>query len=178
MQAHEATHYAGNRKGRFSWTRALRRVFTPTGIVERLLRKTVRKNTWIYASDKHFNIFIGIKETGAFQHSSFTAGGIVTSAGLITVKQGQIRTLSPLSGHYRTSIDHFHKFIEVLKERGVDISKVKISKAEAALWGVEHIAKAKKRQSKVVGAGKEKARSLLLPTAKDSRRKETVEGKE
>jgi hypothetical protein len=49
------------------------------------------------------NIFVGIKETGAFQHSSFTAGGIVTSAGLISVKQGTIYTLSPLSGHYRTS---------------------------------------------------------------------------
>lgn len=40
-------------------------------------------------------------ETGAFQHSSFVAGGIVTSAGLISVKQGIIHTLSPLSGHYR-----------------------------------------------------------------------------
>lgn len=30
---------------------------------------------------------------------------------------------------------HFHRFIEVLTERGVDMRKVKISKAEAALWG-------------------------------------------
>ncbi|KAF9076190.1 hypothetical protein BDP27DRAFT_1314037 [Rhodocollybia butyracea] len=51
------------------------------------------------------NMFIGIKNTGTFQHSSLTSGGIVTSAGLISVKDGQIHTLSPLSGHYRTSIN-------------------------------------------------------------------------
>lgn len=65
------------------------------------------------------NIFIGIKGTtdaflrgiqcsskyfavtGTFQHSSLIAGGVVTSAGLISVKDGVIHTLSPLSGHYR-----------------------------------------------------------------------------
>ena len=98
------------------------------------------------------NMFIGIKVTGSFQHSSLLSGGVVTSAGLITVKDGVIHTLSPLSGHYRTSIDasmhsrlnfsrlfspcqHFHQFIDVLGERGVDMSKARISKAEIALWG-------------------------------------------
>lgn len=64
------------------------------------------------------NIFIGIKSErsvsitpcthfdvttapGAFQHSSFLGGGLVTSAGLISVKDGVIHKLSPLSGHYR-----------------------------------------------------------------------------
>lgn len=50
MQAHEATHYAGGRKGGFGRTRVLRRIFTPRGAVERLLRKTVKANTWIYVS--------------------------------------------------------------------------------------------------------------------------------
>lgn len=40
-------------------------------------------------------------DPGTFQHSSFLAGGLVTSAGLISVKEGVIHTLSPLSGHYR-----------------------------------------------------------------------------
>lgn len=35
----------------------------------------------------------------------------------------------------KSLIQHFHKFVEVLEERDVDVSKVKISKAEAALWG-------------------------------------------
>lgn len=63
------------------------------------------------------NIFVGIKSiimtlcqkpylistlaAGAFQHSSFLGGGLVTSAGLISVKDGVIHKLSPLSGHYR-----------------------------------------------------------------------------
>jgi len=33
------------------------------------------------------------------------AGGKVTSAGIIVVKDGRIKSLSPLSGHYRSSID-------------------------------------------------------------------------
>ena len=51
------------------------------------------------------NLFVGIKDTGSFQHSSFTAGGLISSAGLITVKSGRIHKLSPLSGHYRTSVE-------------------------------------------------------------------------
>ena len=40
--------------------------------------------------------------TGEFQHSSLVGGGPVMSAGLISVDQGLIKTLSPLSGHYRS----------------------------------------------------------------------------
>jgi hypothetical protein len=64
------------------------------------------------------NVFVGIKDTGHFQHSSLTAGGLgisrgkrnmcslltkttVTSAGLIEVKDGLVTSISPLSGHYR-----------------------------------------------------------------------------
>ncbi|KAF4622929.1 hypothetical protein D9613_001720 [Agrocybe pediades] len=173
-QENAATHYAGHsQQGGHSWSRSIRRSFTMRGVMDRLLRKTVKRNTWIYVADKNcmslydvlrsiankrekVNIFIGIKETGSFQHSSFVAGGIVTSAGLISVKQGVIHTLSPLSGHYRTTVDHFHRFIEVLDERGVDMHKVKISKAEAALWGIEHIAKFKKKQSHALSSGKKK----------------------
>lgn len=79
---------------------------------------------------------------------------MVTSAGLISVKEGVIHTLSPLSGHYRTSIEHFHQFIDVLGERGVDMSKAHISKAELALWGVEHIKKFQKSQARVLASGK------------------------
>jgi hypothetical protein len=78
-----------------------------------------RSNTWIYVSDMKMNIFIGIKTSGNFQHSScklsliqrkrrltiVLAGGKVTSAGIIVVKNGIVKSLSPLSGHYRSSID-------------------------------------------------------------------------
>lgn len=134
-QDNAATHYVGSNEGKTRLSRLLRRHFTLNGLLDRLLRKTVRRNTWIYVSDKHClwlfyveacasalnichtaNLFVGIKGkstisklepcttlhfevTGTFQHSSFLAGGLVTSAGLISVKQGVIRTLSPLSGN-------------------------------------------------------------------------------
>ncbi|KAJ8462858.1 hypothetical protein ONZ45_g17789 [Pleurotus djamor] len=144
-------HYAEPISGRSKVTRTLKNYLTVHGIINRLLRKT----------DKQFNLFIGIKETGGFQHSSLLAGGQVTSAGLITVKEGLIHTLSPLSGHYRTTIDPFHHFIEVLASRGVNMSKAKISKAEAALWGIEHITKVKKAASRVSQQGKTKAREQV-----------------
>ncbi|KAF7306850.1 hypothetical protein MIND_00477200 [Mycena indigotica] len=174
-----ATHYAGAR-GRYKLTREFRKRFTLHGIVNRLLRKTVKKNVWIYTSDKHFNIFVGIKQTGTFQHSSLLAGGVVTSAGLISVKMGVVHTLSPLSGHYRTSVDHFHKFTDVLGERGVDMSKARISKAEIALWGIEHIKKAQKSKQQMVDKGKQGLRDTLnkVATLDVSWKREVLEGRE
>jgi len=156
-----AMHYASNGKKNNWVSRNIRRNLTMKGVVERLLRKTVRRNTWIYAADKNFNIFIGIKEPGTFQHSSLLAGGLVSSAGLITVKRGVIHTLSPLSGHYRTSIANFHQFTKILAERGVDMHKVKYSKAEAALWGIEKIKKTKKKKAEIVDSGKAKVENVL-----------------
>ncbi|KAH9487026.1 hypothetical protein JR316_0001092 [Psilocybe cubensis] len=49
-QENAATHYAGGIKGRHWWSRYVRRNFTARGVMERLLRKTVRRNTWIYVS--------------------------------------------------------------------------------------------------------------------------------
>lgn len=45
-------HYAGGDKGQCRWTKLVKRHFTLNGLVDRLLRKTVRRNTWIYVSDK------------------------------------------------------------------------------------------------------------------------------
>ena len=58
--------------------------FSPSGLGERMLRKTIRHNTWIYVNSLDGNLFIGLKKTGSFQHSSFLSGGRVTSAGIIT----------------------------------------------------------------------------------------------
>ncbi|KAF7339540.1 hypothetical protein MSAN_02168500 [Mycena sanguinolenta] len=150
-----AMHYTGPQRGKYKLTREFRKRFTLRGIVDRLLRKTVKRNTWIYVSDKNFNIFIGIKVTGTFQHSSLLSGGVVTSAGLISVHQGVVHTLSPLSGHYRTSIDHFRRFIAILEERKVDMSKARISKAEIALWGIEHIKRVQKSKRRIIEDGKQ-----------------------
>ena len=69
-------------------------------LMNSLLRKTTKKNTWIFVVDTSSNIYLGIKQSGAFQHSSFLHGGKVSAAGLIRIKRGQLRRLSPLSGHY------------------------------------------------------------------------------
>ncbi|KAJ2927195.1 hypothetical protein H1R20_g9910, partial [Candolleomyces eurysporus] len=82
-EKNEATHYAGGTTERTSWPKRIWSRLTLRGLFDKLLRKTVQKNTWIYISDKQFNIYIGIKETGYFQHSSFLAGGSVSSSGLI-----------------------------------------------------------------------------------------------
>ncbi|KAL7285111.1 hypothetical protein ACG7TL_000203 [Trametes sanguinea] len=165
-QDNEMAHYVGlRRQPKNPVKRVLWKNFTLRGLVDRTLRKTIKRNTWIYVSDKNFNIFIGIKDPGTFQHSSFLAGGLVTSAGLISVKDGQIHTLSPLSGHYRTSIEHFRRFISVLEERGVDMTKVEISKAELALWGIEHLGKFKKKQAKVLKDTKEHTTSAMKKVA-------------
>ncbi|KAL0575827.1 hypothetical protein V5O48_006154 [Marasmius crinis-equi] len=183
VDSNAATHYVDQTKGRHAWSRALRRYFTVRGLLNRLLRKTVRRNTWIWVTDRNYNLFVGIKDTGSFQHSSFLAGGLVTSAGLITIKNGMVHTLSPLSGHYRTSVGHFHQFIDKMAERGLDMDKAKISKAEAALWGIEHIAKWKKKQSELASKGKEKAIeagqdvAVKLPLVNESWKREVLEGR-
>ncbi|KAG7099155.1 hypothetical protein E1B28_001026 [Marasmius oreades] len=183
MNSTVATHYVDPPRGHNPWSRIFHRYFTARGILNRLLRKTVRRNTWIWVTDRQYNLFIGIKDTGSFQHSSFLAGGLVTSAGLISVKMGLVHNLSPLSGHYRTSVGHFHQFLEKMEERGLDMQKARISKAEAALWGIEHIAKWKKKRSEISEKGKEKALeagqelALKLPLVDNSWKREILEGR-
>ncbi|KAG1784044.1 hypothetical protein EV702DRAFT_940949, partial [Suillus placidus] len=49
-QRTQATHYAESKKGRTRLGRAIRWYFTLKGRMDKLLRKTVRVNTWIYVS--------------------------------------------------------------------------------------------------------------------------------
>ncbi|KJA26053.1 hypothetical protein HYPSUDRAFT_199284 [Hypholoma sublateritium FD-334 SS-4] len=100
-QVKDATHYVGSPKGKYTWSRYLRERFIRHGMMQRLLRKMVKRNTWIYVS-------------------------------------------------------HFHKFIDVLTDYGVDMHKVRISEAEAALWGVEHMKKFKAAKKHAASAGKAK----------------------
>lgn len=91
LQENESTHYdeynGDNLKG---WLGRKVEGVTPAGVKKQLLRKTLkyvaqilrtyrsgrmvadhtRRNTWIYVSDMKLNMFIGIKQTGTFQHSS------------------------------------------------------------------------------------------------------------
>jgi len=128
-------------------------------IFNKLLRGSVKKNTWIFVADTSFRLYVGIKQSGAFQHSSFLHGSRISAAGLIKVKNGRIAKLSPLSGHYRPPVSNFRAFIHSLKDAGVDMSHVSISRSYTVLLGLEAYVKTRRRGKKFMRKlvhGKEK----------------------
>lgn len=143
---------------------------TPATILNRLMRKSVKKNTWIFVADTAGNLYVGIKQSGSFQHSSFLHGSRISSAGLIKVKHGQLRSLSPLSGHYRPPTSAFKHFIGSLKERDVDMSRVSISKSYAVLVGLEAYMGSKKKVQHGVEEVKKGAGWVVHPDKERKRR--------
>lgn len=114
----------------------------------KLLRRSVRDGTWIFVADTSFRLYVGIKNSGAFQHSSFLQGSRISAAGLIKIKDGRISSLSPLSGHYRPPASNFHAFVKAMKEGGVDMSHVSISKSYAILVGLETYIKTRRKSKR------------------------------
>ncbi|KAJ1017964.1 hypothetical protein NDA13_006572 [Ustilago tritici] len=117
-----------------------------------LLRKTIGNNTWIYVFNSRHELYVGLKLTGYFQHSSFLYGGRVLSAGLLKVDNGTLTSLSPLSGHYRAGTAHFRYFVKKLQDSGVDLDRVALSKSLLMLAGMEKYGKA---MGKVKGGKKQ-----------------------
>jgi hypothetical protein len=118
---------------------------SPATILNQLLQKTVKPGTWIFVADTSFRLYVGIKQSGAFQHSSFLHGSRLAAAGLIKIKNGQIRKLSPLSGHYRPPSSNFRVFVHSLRDAGVDMSHVSISRSYAVLVGLEAYVKTRRK---------------------------------
>lgn len=148
----EAAHYGAE----LSKRRKRIGMLSSKGWMDHMLRKTVRPSTWIYVLNARRELYIGIKTTGKFQHSSFLYGGRVLSAGLLKVRNGTLTSLSPLSGHYRAGTAHFRHFIYLLQQEGVDLEHVTLSKSLLLLRGMEaygSIVKAKK------GGEKKKAKT-------------------
>ncbi|RMZ83356.1 hypothetical protein DV737_g1654, partial [Chaetothyriales sp. CBS 132003] len=113
-------------------------------IFNQLMRRSLQKgHKWIFVCDRAFRLYIGYKQAGAFQHSSFLHGSRVLAAGQIKVKRGQLRRLSPLSGHYRCKTANFRAFVDSLRENGVDMSRLSISRSYAILVGLEAYAHTK-----------------------------------
>ncbi|MCJ1415527.1 hypothetical protein MMC32_001859 [Xylographa parallela] len=110
---------------------------TPAAILNHLMRSSIKKNTWIFVFSTARQLYVSLKAPGTFQHSSFLHGSRILAAGLLTVSDGQLRSLSPLSGHYRPTSTAFRHFINWLKDSGVDMSKVHLSKSYAVLVGLE-----------------------------------------
>lgn len=144
-------------------------------ILDKLLRGTVKENTWIFVADTNFRLYVGMKQSGSFQHSSFLHGSRISAAGSITIKNGRITKLSPLSGHYRPPVANFRAFISSLKTAGVDMSHVSISRSYAILVGIEAYTKTRNRGRKLVKKfmhGRDKALSREQSTEKEEREKE------
>ncbi|RSM02566.1 hypothetical protein CDV31_010871 [Fusarium ambrosium] len=114
-------------------------------IFNKLLRKSVKKNTWIFVADTSFRLYVGIKNSGAFQHSSFLQGSRISAAGLIKIKNGRLSSLSPLSGHYRPPASNFRAFVHSLRQSGVDMTHVSISKSYVVLIGLEAYVKTRRK---------------------------------
>lgn len=117
-------------------------------LMNHLLRKTTKKNTWIFVADTSMRMYLGIKQSGAFQHSSFLHGARIAAAGLIKIKRGQLRKLSPLSGHYAPPVRNFREFVRSLKEAGADMSRCSISRSYAVILGLEGYIKTKNQAKK------------------------------
>ena len=130
-----------------------------------MLRKTTKKNTWIFVADTSFRMYVGIKQSGAFQHSSFLRGARVSAAGLIKIKRGQLKKLSPLSGHYAPPLRNFREFVKSLKEEGADLSHLNTSRSYAVLLGLESYLGAKKHAKNA----KQGMKDMLDPDAKRAR---------
>jgi hypothetical protein len=110
-------------------------------------------------------MYLGIKQSGAFQHSSFLKGARVSAAGLIKIKRGQVRKLSPLSGHYSPPTQMFREFMRNLKAEGADLSRLNISRSYAVILGLESYVKVKNRANSITQKGKD----ILKPEEKRKR---------
>lgn len=146
LDSNDEQHRAGRHVNPEPDQRDVKKVkqFSATTTLNKLLRKTVRDGTWIFVADTSFRLYIGIKQAGAFQHSSFLQGARISAGGLISIKDGKLSSLSPLSGHYRPPTSNFRAFVRSLKTEGVDVGHVTISKAYAVLLGLETYTKSRR----------------------------------
>lgn len=175
LEAARAAKYANPTMDEAKGVKKVKHVSAAT-IFNRLMRKSVKKNTWIFVADTSFRLYVGIKSSGAFQHSSFLQGSRISAAGLIKIKNGRLSSLSPLSGHYRPPAANFRAFVHSLRDEGVDMSHVSISKSYAVLVGLEAYVKTRRKGKDAV----HKAtlhRDKILDPAEVARREEAERDK-
>ncbi|CAN6354021.1 unnamed protein product [Urochloa humidicola] len=90
--------------------------------------QTLDDSKWIFVLSTTKALYVGQKKKGSFQHSSFLAGGAITSAGRLVVKEGILKAIWPYSGHYLPTEENFREFIRYLEENSVDLTDVKVNK--------------------------------------------------
>ncbi|GMJ13985.1 hypothetical protein like AT3G58480 [Hibiscus trionum] len=85
---------------------------------------------WIFVLSAFKTLYVGMKDKGTFQHSSFLAGGATLSAGRLVVEAGVLKAIWPHSGHYLPTEENFQEFVSFLEEHNVDLTNVKQSPSE------------------------------------------------
>ncbi|KAG7958472.1 hypothetical protein I3843_10G022800 [Carya illinoinensis] len=85
---------------------------------------------WIFVLSTSKILYVGLKNKGTFQHSSFLAGGATLSAGRLVVDDGTLKAVWPHSGHYLPTEENFQELMLFLKEHNVDLTSVKKSPSE------------------------------------------------
>ncbi|KAJ1423310.1 putative IQ domain-containing protein IQM6-like isoform X2 [Sesbania bispinosa] len=80
---------------------------------------------WIFVLSTSKTLYVGQKNKGTFQHSSFLAGGATLSAGRLVAEDGVLKAVWPHSGHYLPTEENFQEFMSFLKENNVDLTDVK-----------------------------------------------------
>ncbi|KAM0875134.1 hypothetical protein ACQ4PT_036993 [Festuca glaucescens] len=103
-------------------------VFKQTGV----LVHSSNDFKWIFVLSTTKAFYVGQKNKGSFQHSSFLAGGAITAAGRLVDKDGILKAIWPYNGHYLPTEENFRDFVRYLQENGVDLTDVKNNKAGAA----------------------------------------------
>ncbi|KAI5445507.1 IQ domain-containing protein IQM4 [Lathyrus oleraceus] len=86
---------------------------------------TDEKSKWIFVLSTTRALYVGRKQKGAFQHSSFLSGAATTAAGRLVARQGVLEAIWPYSGHYHPTEENFREFVSFLEEHNVDLSNVK-----------------------------------------------------
>lgn len=86
--------------------------------------RALTDGTYIFVVDPDKeNLYVGKKETGHFQHSSFLKGGAVGSAGMIDVKDGKIVSIRNHSGHYLPPSEMMGTAVELIKKESGQLKK-------------------------------------------------------
>ncbi|KAK6151965.1 hypothetical protein DH2020_014600 [Rehmannia glutinosa] len=86
---------------------------------------TIEGSKWIFVLSTMRTLYIGRKQKGLFQHSSFLAGGAITAAGRLVAHGGVLEAIWPYSGHYLPTEENFKEFISFLEEHSVNLANVK-----------------------------------------------------
>nr|XP_043616409.1 IQ domain-containing protein IQM1-like [Erigeron canadensis] len=89
--------------------------------------KTIQGTKWIFVLSTSRALYVGQKQKGMFQHSSFLAGAATTAAGRIVVHDGVLQAIWPYSGHYHPTEENFNEFLSFLEQHQVDLTNVKKS---------------------------------------------------